>query len=182
MSKKIILGLVGKIASGKGTVTTFLENKYNASTYRFSDIMRDILVRLHLPINRSNMQLISTLIRQNFSEDIFSKIVARNVIKDNNKIIVIDGIRRMSDIKYLAKNKNFKLIKIDASSEARYERLLKRNENLGDKKKTYKDFLADQEKEADAEIPKVMEKAKIILDNNGTFKDLYSKIIEIIKS
>jgi len=181
MRQKIILGLVGKIAAGKGTVATYLEKKYSASTYRFSDIMKDLLIRLHLPVNRHNLQTISTIIRQNFGQDIFAKIIAENVIKDNNQVIIVDGIRRMADIKYLVKNKKFKLVKVEASSEIRFKRLINRNEKQDDINKTYQKFLADQEQEADAEIPQVMKKATIEINNNGALAKLYNQIDKIIE-
>jgi len=180
--KKIIIGLVGKIAAGKGTTAAYLEKKYHASVYRFSDIMRDVLIRLHIPVKRHNLQLISTLIRQNFAENIFAKIIAENVVKDNNNIITVDGIRRMADIKYLRENKNFKLTRIKTDAEARYQRQLKRNEKQDDTQKSYKEFLADEQKEADAEIPLVAEKAVAEINNNGSFKELYEQVDRIIKS
>jgi dephospho-CoA kinase len=39
MSQKIILGLVGEIASGKSTVTDYIKQKYGAVSFRFSDIL-----------------------------------------------------------------------------------------------------------------------------------------------
>ena len=102
MNKKII-GLVGKISSGKGTVAKYMEEKYNANTYRFSTILRDILKRLHSEINRKNLQDVSTALRQTLGEDILAKVMAEDVKKDDNDLIVVDGIRRMADIKYLKK-------------------------------------------------------------------------------
>ena len=128
MPHKIILGLVGPIAAGKGTIATYLEQKYSASTYRFSSIMRDLLIRLHLPLSRENLQDISTMLRQRFGEDLFAKVIAENVIQDNNKIIVVDGIRRLADIKYLTRIKDFVLVKVAADPHLRYQRLIKRTE------------------------------------------------------
>ncbi|MCK4554819.1 AAA family ATPase [Candidatus Parcubacteria bacterium] len=178
---KIIVGLVGEIASGKGTIAEYLEKKYSASTYKFSSILRDVLIRLHIEISRKNMQNLSTILRQNFGEDLLARIIAEDVKKDGNKIIVVDGIRRMADIKYLKEIAGFKLIKITADSKIRYERLIERTENQGDTKKTYEEFLSDHNKEADAKIPKVLEKAEIEINNNGAVTELYQQVDKIIK-
>jgi dephospho-CoA kinase len=180
-NNKKIIGLVGKISSGKGTVAKYLEEKNNAVTYRFSTILRDILNRLHKEITRENMQNLSTVLRQNFGEDILAKVIAEDVKKENNNLIAVDGIRRMADTKYLTKLPNFKLAKIIAEPEIRYQRLIQRTENHGDTQKTYEEFLADEKKEADAEIPIVMENAEIELNNNGNLEELYKQIDQIIQ-
>ncbi|MBU4257462.1 AAA family ATPase [Patescibacteria group bacterium] len=180
MPTKKIIGLVGKISSGKGTVAKYLEEKNNAVIYRFSTILRDILNRLHKEITRKNMQNLSTILRQSFGEDILAKVIAEDVKKENNDLIVVDGIRRMADIKYLSELPNFKLVKIIAEPEIRYQRLIQRTENHGDTQKTYAEFSADEKKEADAEIPVVMENAEIELNNNGNLEELYKQIDQII--
>ena len=179
--KKIILGLVGPIASGKGTIAAYLEKQHHTSTYRFSTIMRDVLIRLHLPLNRKNLQDISTLLRQNFGEDLFARVIAENVTKDNNSIITVDGIRRLADIEYLQKIPEFKLIKIIADPEIRYQRLTQRRENQDDGQISYKKFLADHEREAEAEIPIVMQQAKLSIHNNDPLNLLYEQVEKILQ-
>ncbi|OGF25374.1 hypothetical protein A2331_02380 [Candidatus Falkowbacteria bacterium RIFOXYB2_FULL_34_18] len=180
--KKIIIGLTGQMSCGKGTVAEYLEKKYGASTYRFSSMLRDVLNRLYLEITRHNMQTLSTLIRKNFSEDLMARVMAKDVKSDNNNLIVIEGIRRMADIKYLQELENFKLISIEADSKVRYERLTKRTENKGDTEKTYKEFMDDHKTEAESEIPKTMEHADIIINNNGDLKKLYKQIDDLINT
>lgn len=179
MAKKII-GLVGKISSGKGTVAEYLEKNNGAVTYRFSTILRDILKRLHKEITRENMQNLSTTLRQNFGENILAKVIAEDIKKDERDLIIVDGIRRLADIKYLTELPHFKLVKITVSPEVRYKRLIQRTENQGDTQKTYEEFLADEKKEADAEIPAVMEKADLELSNEGGFEELYEQINDIL--
>jgi len=176
MENKIIIGLVGQIASGKGTVAEYLEKNHKAATFRFSTILRDVLNRLHVEISRENLQDLSTILRQRFGEDLLAKVMAGDVENNDNKIVVVDGIRRMADIKYLKELENFKLLSVVADPKIRYERLLTRSENSGDNQKTFEEFLADQQKEADAEIPKVMENANVVISNDGNFENLYQQI------
>jgi len=96
--KKIIIGFVGEIASGKDTAVMYLVKKYHASQYKFSGILRDILNRLYLELSRENLQKISQVLRENFSQDILSKVIASDVQADNNAIVIVNGIRRASDI------------------------------------------------------------------------------------
>lgn len=180
MNKKIIIGLVGQISSGKGTVAKYIEEKYGAKTYRFSTMLRDVLNRLYLDINRANMQDISTLLRQKFGEDLMAKVITEDVKKESNNLIIVDGVRRLADIKYLQNLEGFYLTKIVASQENRYKRLTQRQENSDDNKKTYEQFLVEQNNEADAEIPLVMAQAKIEINNDADFEKLYIQIDDII--
>jgi len=179
--EKIIFGLTSEMAGGKETVKKYLEKNYHAKSCRFSSIMRDILDRLYLEKSRENIQKLSTALRQVYGEDILALSIKREVKDIEADIVVVDGVRRQADIKYLKELDNFYLIAIEADSKLRFERLKKRAENPGDNEKTYQDFLNDHKKEADKHIPEVMEKADLIIDNNGSLDDLYKQIDKIIK-
>ncbi|MEI6280564.1 MAG: AAA family ATPase [bacterium] len=178
---KIILGLTGPIASGKETVKKYLVEKYSAKDCKFSTILRDILNRATVPISRDSMQRLSTVLRVNFGEDLLAKAIAVDAAKLDSHVVVIDGVRRPTDIEHLNKLPNFFLVKIDADSKKRYERMVKRNENEGDDKKMYEEFLKDHQAEADSLVPIVMATAKYSIENSGGFEDLYKQIDEIIK-
>ncbi|MEI6580923.1 MAG: AAA family ATPase [bacterium] len=180
MKEKIILGLVGSLASGKETTKKYLVEKYNAKDCRFSTILRDVLERVTVPNSRENLQKISTVLRANFGENLLAKAIAMDASKLNADIVVIDGVRRFTDIEHLNELPNFVLVKIDADPKIRYERMKLRNENAGDDKKTYEQFLEDHNAEADKQIPEVMKTAKYSIDNSGSLEDLYKKTDEII--
>lgn len=178
---KIILGLAGTLASGKDTTKKYLVGKYTAKDCRFSSILRDVLSRIAVPISRENLQKLSTLLRANFGENLLAKAIANDATELDSDIVIVDGVRRPTDIEHLIKLPNFFLIKIDADSRTRYERMLKRNENEGDNKKSFEQFKIDENAEADKLIPIVMESARYSIDNNGSLEDLYKQIDQIIK-
>ncbi len=181
MGKKIIIGLVGKIAAGKGTVADYFVNKYKAEVFSFSQSLRDILERMHAEISRANMQKLSTALRQNFGEDLLAKIMAGDVESTSNKVIIVDGIRRMADIAYLQNFSNFIMVSVETDIKKRYERLIKRTQNNDDTKKTYEQFLIDEKAETEKEIPLVMENSQEKIDNNGDLKNLEEQLEKIIK-
>ena len=78
--KKLIIGLTGPVASGKGTVKKYIEEKYGAKDCRFSTILRDVLVRIDVPIIRENLQKVSTTLRQLFGEDLLARVIAKDVL------------------------------------------------------------------------------------------------------
>lgn len=180
-SIKIILAFVGPLGSGKGTACQYLKDKYGANSYRFSTILRDLLSRLYLEHSRPNLQKISTVLRQNFSEDIMAKVMAEDVSKDSGKIVGVDGVRRLADIIHLQKLPGFNLIDIDATEKIRYQRLIKRSENTDDQTKTFEQFQLDGQQESELQIKEVQTNAKFKIDNNGTPANLYKQIDEIVK-
>ena len=179
--KKVIFGLVGQMASGKDTAKQYLENNYQAKSCRFSDILRNVLDILGLENSRFNLQELSTNLRKLYGEDILAKTIVNQVNKIEAKIVVVDGVRRLADIKYLNSLDNFFLISLKADLKICYERLIKRDENINDDKKSYTEFIADHQKEAELQIEGVMKNATYHLDNNKNFEDLYSQIDKIVK-
>ncbi|MDD5589589.1 MAG: AAA family ATPase [Candidatus Portnoybacteria bacterium] len=178
---KLVFAFAGQIASGKGTATKYLVEKYGANSYRFSTMLRDILDRLYLDQSRENMQKLSTILRSNFGEDLFSKVIASDVKKDKKNIIAVDGARRPSDFAYLKKEASCKIIYIEADIEKRYERIIKRVENPDDRKKTFEQFKKDHKGEAELKIKDLKKEADYIIDNDSDQHHLYEQINGIIK-
>lgn len=178
---KKIITLVGPIASGKDTTKKFLERKYGAKSVKFSQILRDVLDRLNISINRDNLINLSTILRQNFGQDLLAKVIAEDVKNFESEIVILDGARRHSDIIYVKKLAGFNLISINADSKIRYDRMKIRNENIGDADKTYEDFLKDHEKETEITIPSLMQDAKFVINNNGSIENLYRQVDVIVK-
>ena len=177
---KIILGLVGEIASGKGTAARYLGEKYNARTYRFSTPLRDVLKRLYLEESRDNLQEVSRILREKFGQELLAKIITEDVKRDDGEIIVIDGIRREQDIKYLRELPEFKLINIKVDIKTRYERVIERSENTDDKTKTFEEFLKEAQAESEMEIPKVVATSDIVIDNSSDVENLIKQIDAIL--
>ncbi len=180
ISNKIILGFTGLIASGKGTAAKYFNEKYGATTYRFSTMLRDLLNRIHVEHSRDNIIKISEAIRRDFGEDVMAKTMAADAEADTNPFIVIEGIRRMADIEYLSRLPNFILIEIFAEPITRFERLVKRGENVGDTTKTYEQFLEDHKRSTEVSILDVIPRATERVDNNGTIDDLKKQLDALV--
>ncbi len=177
---KLILGITGEMVSGKGTVANYVCDKYKSNSYKFSTILRDILDRVYIEQSRENMQKISSILRENFGQDILAKSIALDVNRDEKDIIVIDGIRRFSDIEHLRKIPSFKMIYIEADIEIKHKRLITRGENTDDNSKTLEDFKKDHNAEAEVQIKSLRDMSDYIIDNNGTLEELYSQIDKVI--
>jgi len=178
---KIILGITGEIACGKGTIASHLAKEYQAGTHRFSTMLRDVLDRMYIEQTRENIATLSTILRKNYGEDVMAKTMMREAEDDKNEIVIIDGVRRLADIKYLQELPHFKLVYIEADMQKRYERIIKRGENTDDIGKTFEEFQKEHELETELQIRDLKNYANYVVDNNGTYTDLYEQIDKIIK-
>lgn len=181
MTQKIIIGLVGPMVAGKGTIAAYLQKHYDAAVFGFSSPLRDILLRLHLPLTRENMAGLSSVLRARFGENLIADAIAGDIAVFPKKIIVLDGIRRLADINAMKDQANFYLVKVETGQRLRYERLLKRTQNADDGTKTFESFQTDEQAEADRQIPEVMKFAKYAINNDGTMEELYDKTDELME-
>lgn len=179
---KPIIGLVGRIASGKGTIATYLHTKYDGVIFTFSQILKDELTRLSLEHNRDNLIKMSEILRATYGEDILAKVIAADVKKVGAKLSVVDGIRRPADISHLSPLPGFVLVEIVAEAKTRYERLIARDEKSDDKNKTYAEFLADEERSTETSIPEISKQATRVIDNNGDLPALYRQLDTLVSS
>ena len=179
---KIIIGIVGQISAGKTTITKYLKEKYQAESARFSDSLRDILDRMHLPHTRINLQDISRTLRENFGQDIISKIMKKDIAQKKN-IVITEGIRRPTDTTYLKEEygEKFHIVFLETDARTRYERLTTRSENTDDQAKTWEEFEKEDSRESEQEILKISKQAEFVLNNNGSKEELYNQIDEIMK-
>lgn len=143
--------------------------------------MRDVLKRINIEMTRYNLSAVSLCLRETFGEDLFAKVIANDANESDNKMVVIDGVRRLADIVHLSKLDGFYLISIEAAPELRHKRLVARGENVGESEKTFEQFLADHQTETELTIPEVMAKADFVIDNNNDFNDLYNQIDKILE-
>lgn len=180
-SNKIILGFVGDLAAGKGTLAAYLKEKHGCNVYKFSTMLRDVLKRLYIDHTRENLQELSRLLREQFGQDLMSKVIAHDVSNDPNHLVVVDGIRRPTDITYLQQISGFHLIYVTADSKIRWERLVKRNENPGDDQKTYEEFLKDEQAEADHLIKELGTQAEDTINNDGPIEALYASMDALLE-
>lgn len=177
---KIILGLVGEIASGKGTAVEYLKEK-GAVGFRFSTILRDLLGRLYLSESRENMQDLAESLRIPFGEGILSQAISEDVRASDEILIVIDGVRKTDELVHLKKIEGFYLINISADSKMRFDRITKRSENSDDRGKTLEQFQEDSKNPAELQIREVAEQAEFRIDNNGTREELFKQVDEILE-
>ncbi len=180
-SPKIIIGIVGEMGSGKSTVTNYIKERYKASSYKFSDILKDILEKLSLPVTRENLIDLFLILASRFGEEVLARPMKKAVDTDTNSYIVVEGIRRPANISLLQELPHFYLIGITSDTRVRFDRIHNRHERSDDQELNYHEFLEDHKKETEIYALQMAEQAQFQITNNGGTKELYEQIDEVLQ-
>ena len=177
----MIIGLTGPKLGGKGTTAEYLQKKYGAVTYSMSGILFDIAQRLYLPTSRENLINIATALRSEFGEDILGKVLKEDIKKADDKIAIIDGIRMPSDVELFSQIPGFILLYINAPIQQRFKRAHSRGEKEGEKDMSFEQFEAEEKAVTEKGITNLLKKANTVIENNGSFDELYEAIKKAIQ-
>ncbi len=183
---KLILGFAGKMGSGKGAATQIVKDAYPGTpSFRFSDALREfyswlnVFVRDHglgLPkeVRTKDLQDLSTELRRLFGQDVLERGIMERVRKVDSQspIVIVDGIRRPSDIDALKKNPRFRLIYIHLDERVRWQRHRARNEKSGDAELSFEQFQSLGDVEAEREIGSLRPLADLLVHNKGGILEL----------
>ena len=176
---KLVIGLVGRVGSGKTAVSKYLQDKYGGKEHRFSQILMDILDGLKLPHERVHLQNLGNILRVRLGEDVIVNAFKQDLEKESSDVLIVDGIRYENEVKML-KEKDGILLFVTASPEVRYERAVKRGEK-GEATITFEQFLENERAETEKPIEKIKDSADYIIDNSGTLEELYEKVDGIME-
>src|SRR5713101_5470855 len=119
----MLIGLTGRNASGKGEVARYLQKK-SFYYYSLSDVIRDEIRARGLELTRENLITIGNELRQRYGPNILAERILAKIEDDRH--YVIDSIRNPAEVDAFRAAKHFKLIRIEAPPEVRFQRIFKR--------------------------------------------------------
>lgn len=184
----LILGFTGSIGSG----CTFLSEGVKGILsdkghyYQLSDVLKDIAKERKLEPTVSNLQNIGNELRGKVQSDgkpnlsilidaciqkIETDIEKTNFTKDENAVILIDGIKNEGEVKSLKQFPNFYLISVQADRNVRSPRVVGPDAPR-QRFSTYEEFLIADKRDEDEDIPNGQQikrsnyLADIIINNN----------------
>lgn len=178
---KLIVGLTGEKAGGKGTIAAYLKERYGATAYRFSDPLTATLKLLNLPVTRQNQIGLSIILRREFGEDVLAKALTKMAAENPSELVVVDGIRRMADIAALKTLPRFHYWYVTADVRTRFERSRARGEKEGDRDMPFEKFAAEEQAETEVSIKETAAGACDRIDNDGTIDELHAKVDGLMK-
>lgn len=183
---KQIVGVVGPIASGKGVVISFFQNR-GYDVISLSDIVRERAKEWGLPITRENLQNVGDSLRKKFGSSILAEMVAPIIKKNPKKQFIIDGIRNPAEIAFLQKEFDAYIIGVTATAKKRFDHMLHRGKDYDPT--TWDEFEKAEKRDRGIgqedygqQVEKCLTRADIVLENNGTKEELAEKLQQIFMS
>jgi dephospho-CoA kinase len=177
-----IVGVVGKIGSGKDEALKYLKARYGVPFLSTGDIVRALAEKEGLPPTRENLETISERCFIELGKGCFVKMAAEEIKKRGWQVAGISGIRSPDDVQALKEvfGGDFVLLRIDVKDpELRFRRLLGRHESRDPEK--YADFQSqDRNEEEIFHIDKASSMADLSVSNDGTLEYLHKQIDNMV--
>lgn len=176
MSVKIV-GLSGMSGSGKDTAAIYIQDKYGFNHFSIGSFIRSICKEKNLEPTRENLIKISIDYLESYGEDFFSRLIIKEIEKNNYKKVVVNSIRKFYDYNFLSSlsSYNFKLIYIDTPDLTRFERIRQRGTENG--VADYFKYQRASEIEAETfDYLQLQEIANLIIENCTTLEDFKTSI------
>jgi dephospho-CoA kinase len=123
MPNSLIIGIAGRIRSGKSTVARYLNEKYNAHHFENSLVLKMILESLGVDPTRENMYLVAKPLLSELGNDIIARARINEASKSQYPAYVVTGIRYPEEINLYKDCPRFKLIYIECDNLTRSSRI-----------------------------------------------------------
>lgn len=168
--KRLIIGVSGKIASGKTTVSRYLEGK-GFRYIRYSEVIAKLLKEEKQDANRENLQKKGEILNQNQYQLCLQVFEA---IKDSNKIVV-DGLRHLEDFTFWFEMyaSDFKLMYVDTPLQVREKRFSDKYQR--------NDFDEVDNQKIESSISLLKKQADHVLNNVGSSQMVFDELDGILK-
>lgn len=184
-----VIGLVGRIRSGKSSAAEWYVREHGGACYRNSQILEGILTILGMEHTRSHLSRLGVSLFREFGEDLLAKGVLRKIRSTSEdtprpRLIVIDGIRFLAEVELYRSLPSFRLVCVSADPETRYRRAVAalkgaRADELG---LTFDEFLAQERASAERDAEALEAQADFVILNNETAERLGLELDRVLSA
>lgn len=175
LTTKTIIGIIGEKGSGKDTVANIFTTDHNAIVIGGGDLLSELLTLLHLPTSRENLQKLVATLRKTFGENVIQDALLKNTMQESNEIIVINGLRKPSELKQL-QSLGASIIYVTAPLETRLERTNTRQQKADDSAQELAQFKNEEQHSAERDISSLVKSADFTINNNGSLTELQEQV------
>lgn len=183
--QRLLIGLVGLIAAGKGEVAKYLEAN-GFSTFTLSDQVREEAKRrgVNTP-TREDLQNLGDELRETLGEEILARRALAEIRQGGVLLAVISGIRNPAEVRYLRHQERFFLIGVTAPQRIRFERSHGRSRS--NNSRTWEEFLDADGRDLGAGLANHRQNVQACLtltdftiDNRDSKGELYEQVALIL--
>ncbi|MBU1151400.1 AAA family ATPase [Patescibacteria group bacterium] len=178
----LVIGLTGPMGCGKGEVVKLLE-KEGFEYITLSMMVREEARRRGIEEEREKLMEVGNSMRSAEGAGVLAARALRKIMESGHDNWVVDGIRNPAEIEELKTIKNAHVVGISANEDILVERVLGRGRESDAKdrdeilRKLRREWGVG-EPEDGQQLEKCMERADVIIPNEGTLEELHKKFIE----
>jgi len=178
----MLIGLVGRMGSGKGTVAEILKEQGFSSAIISDFIIKEMKER-GIAIILENIQDVGDEARKKYGGGEWVKRILKEMDLDKNYIF--DGVRNPGEVEELRKTGKFFLIYVDCMQHIRWPRV----KDSGKEKnpKIWEEFLIAEKRDSGLNQPeygqqvdKCIQKADFVITNNYALENLKRQVLDIL--
>lgn len=172
--ERLVVGITGRIGSGKTTVGRYLESRYGFQYLRYSEVLAEW--RVKDPEGKAELQKVGwEVMAGGMQPELNRRLIAR-ITSDAD--VTVDGLRHPLDYNMLSKSfsASFRLLFIDSLPRIRFERL--------NQKGKYADFASFETADSypvEQQIESLRPNAALVIHNERSLQDLYATVDEAIR-
>lgn len=175
---KLILGITGANAAGKGEIALYLSRR-GFTSHSLSDVIRDEAAARGFPPEREHLIRVGNELR----EEGGAGVLAERILPRLGPRTVVDSIRNPSEVAVLRRLPGFVLIGIRAPFEVRFRRA-RRRARPGDPE-TPEEFRRREEQENSADpraqqLKATFELADHVVENGGDLSELHRALDRLL--
>jgi len=175
----LIIGLTGRIGSGKTTLSAYIQEKHNFQKLSFVDkILIPELQKRKKTVNRKNLQQVGREFYLKYGDIKLTKLLLEGI--DPTTRWIIDDIRYPTTANFIRAefSNNFWIIGVKADIQIRFQRVLARGK---EGKILYEDFLKMDSAPTEKYIEDVLSQTDYLIENNEALSNLYQQCDRITK-
>lgn len=186
---RMIIGLTGSLAAGKGVVSDYFIKK-GFVYFSLSDKVREIAKANNMDTNneegRKKLQDLGNRLREEKGSGYLAELVSKEITSNEYENAIVDGIRNPGEVYVLRRLKDFYLLAVDAPIDLRFERLKSRNRSSDPK--TFGEFVKVDNRDQGIDegnlgqaVRKCMRLADYSIFNNGALDKFEKRVDKLYK-
>jgi dephospho-CoA kinase len=170
---RLVIGIAGRIGSGKTTVGKYLEGKFGYQYLRYSAVLAD-WNGLN-PENKADLQKIGWVVMIDGLQSELNRRLIAEILPDRS--VAVDGLRHLLDFEMLREtfNDSFRLLFVETPPRLRFERLQARG-----KYQTYASFSSADGHPVERQIDLLREKSSCEISNVDSIEHLCTEVDQCI--
>lgn len=178
----MIIGLTGTNGAGKTVTAEYLKSK-SFHFHSLSDEIRDELARRNVEATRANLIDVGNELRAEHGPAVLAERIKAKLRPDWN--YAIDSIRNPYEVRALRAARDFRLLKVDAPVDIRYERVRQRGGPRTPA--SFEEFVELERRETESDNPAnqqlraTHELADVTVVNDGTIEELHTRLEQVVR-